>query len=202
MAEADTVYTYTGDYFGTAVFTLGQTWPSVSGVYTTADRITGSFTVADGFVPGMRQGGRVFAGVGYLPAADGGWSAAPGPMDGVLAYSFSDGHQTLTKANSTGEFYLTVGTLSLTTPDAEPMWNISIQTPGAVGGIFSYYFLERHDIGRLDADNWGKNGNCLYGGCDGSHLGTWSVTVPEPMSIVLVIAGIGGLVGARRFHRI
>ena len=48
-AHADTMYSYVGDYFGTYQST-GQ--PRVSGVYTTADRITGSFTVAEGFIPG------------------------------------------------------------------------------------------------------------------------------------------------------
>src|SRR5438552_2546315 len=94
IASADTIYTYTGDYFASG---------HLLGVYTTADRITGSFTVADGFLPDLGQGGRVFTG-------------------SILSYSFSDGHQTLTPANSTGvEFRLT-----LPAPDVDPLWFISI----------------------------------------------------------------------------
>src|SRR5439155_12418661 len=59
-AHADTMYSYVGDYFGTI---NGQ--PRVSGVYTTADRITGSFTVAEGFIPGAVLGGASFTGGGF-----------------------------------------------------------------------------------------------------------------------------------------
>jgi len=41
------------------------------------------------------------------------------------------------------------------------------------------------------------NGSSI-GLADGSHRGTWTVTtVPEPMSLLLVAAGIGGVVLAR-----
>src|SRR5947208_6727693 len=59
--HADTTYTYTGDHFGT------YPWgPRVAGVYSTEDRITGSFTVRDGFVPGATSRGAAFIGFGLL----------------------------------------------------------------------------------------------------------------------------------------
>src|SRR5438552_5969050 len=135
-AHADTVYTYTGDYFGTFVYN-GQ--PRVAGVYTTADRITGSFTVADGFVPGFTSGGATFTGFGVLPTANGDYSPSTF-MDGVLSYSFSDGHQTLTKANSTAAFYLEVPDhydLSAWGAGFRPgLWSIGITA--STRGIASY----------------------------------------------------------------
>jgi hypothetical protein len=52
--EAVTTYSYVGDHFAAAVSCCG---PTVFGVYTTGDRITGSFTVADGFIPGEQRPG-------------------------------------------------------------------------------------------------------------------------------------------------
>jgi len=168
-AHADTVYTYTGDYFGTYIY---NGFPRVSGVYTTADRITGSFTVADDFVPVPLPGGARFT-------------------DAVLHYSFTDGHQTLTEANSTGQFYLTIGYA----------WSVAIGA-AAGGGIQTYLFGDRYDYAYLDANNWGMNGQSI-GPADGSHLGTWTVTtVPEPMTLLLVVAGIGGIAAARACLRI
>ena len=46
----------------------------------------------DGFIPGKSILGAVFTGVGFV--------------DGVVAYSFSDGHQVLTKENSTATIAL------------------------------------------------------------------------------------------------
>ena len=71
-AGATTMYSYVGDVFH-----------AVSGNYSTSDRITGSLTLADGFVPNTQFSG---------------------PKDlrpGIIAYSFTDGHQTLTESNST-----------------------------------------------------------------------------------------------------
>jgi hypothetical protein len=173
-AHADTVYTYTGDYFGTyvALDGSGHSSPRVSGVYTTADRITGSFTVADGFVPVPIAGAEVLT-----PA--------------VLRYSFTDGHQTLTEANSAGNFALGHG-----------MWGIAVMT--VTGGIQTELaYGQRFDAARLDADNWGVNSGGGVDPSDGSHVGTWTVTtVPEPMTLLLVVAGIGGIAAARVCLRI
>lgn len=167
-AAADTVYTYTGDYF------VGPTYPtglaSLAGVYTTADRITGSFTVGESFVPEPRQWADRFT-------------------DGVISYAFTDGHQTLTGANSTGDFYLGLNSA------VGVAWNIWIYSP--TSGIFSWNIAGRYDVARLDADNWGGNSGCYIGGCDGSHVGTWAVSVPEPASLVLALAGLSAVAGAR-----
>jgi len=214
VAGADTIYTYAGDYFGT------YTWgPNTSGVYTTADRITGSFTVADGFIPGFTQGGAAFTGGGMLQAANGDYSPAPS-VSGVLSYSFTDGHQTLTQANSTAIMYLgiPINALNLTDGGCSPClyqyqlgaswpdgfrpgyWNIQIATP--TSGITTSLFGDRYDRAFLDAANFGMNGQAV-GPSDGSHLGTWTVqTVPDPPTIVLVAAGLlavgGGLWRRRR----
>jgi hypothetical protein len=166
-AAADTVYTYTSDYF-----------TSGAGVYTTADRITGSLTVAEGFAPAPVMAMRLVT-------------------EGVLHYAFTDGHQTLTEANSTGTFYVPRF-------DMEPLWgqhwNVSIGTPTSY--IHSDSLNGHWERGFLDANNQGGSSSGSTGRPDGSHPGTWTVTtVREPMSLGLVGAGIGGLIGARRFYR-
>jgi hypothetical protein len=73
-AEADTVYTFTGGTFN-----------YVTGVYTRGDQVTGSFVLSSSFVA----------------------VAAIGPQlvsSGIVSYSFTDGHQTLTQLNSVGNF--------------------------------------------------------------------------------------------------
>jgi len=108
-AEADTVYSYVGD-----------TFRFVQGVYTQADRITGSFVLSGSFVP----------------------VAVTGPQlvtNSVVSYNFTDGHQTLTQSNSTGTFRVGFN------PDGTPVvpgtgiptgtqgpnswWVVYIQTP-------------------------------------------------------------------------
>src|SRR5258708_25555471 len=73
-AEADTVYTFTGGTFNYA-----------TGVYTPGDQVTGSFALSSSFVPVA--------------------ATAPQPVNsGVLSYSFTDVHQTLTHLNSVRTF--------------------------------------------------------------------------------------------------
>jgi len=171
MSEADTIYSYVGDTFRTDGIDF---FAPPSGVYTLADRITGSFTVADGFVPVPVQYGAI-------------WNA------GVLTYRFTDGHQVLTESNSA-----LAGSLSLYTgtPNTFAWWSVTIVAPS--GSIATNSLYDRHDGARLGASS---AGNTCAQYCDGSHPGTWSVSVPEPMSLLLVVAGIGGLFGARRFYR-
>ena len=129
--------------------------------------------MADGFVPTHLVGGDAFT-------------------DGVLRYAFTDGHQTLTQANSIGTFNLFFAVFS----SDFTAWNIAIGAPTG-GAIYTWVFRDRQDYARLDANNWGANGSDISL-ADGSHRGTWTVTtVPEPMSLLLVAAGIGGVVLAR-----
>jgi hypothetical protein len=194
-AQAVTTYSYVGGHFGDT----GRGGPTLAGVYTTADGISGSFTVADGFQPVVGNGGRtaIFLGEGY---------------DGVLAYSFTDGHQTLTRANSTASIALRLpwsAEPSFPRPFADPslpwpsdfqadQWEVIIA--GVTGGLIRTGRLldERGDYGSLDANNYGGNFSDTQ---NSGGPGTWTATVPEPMSLLLVGAGIGGLFGARRFYR-
>src|SRR5439155_22985026 len=142
------------------------------------------------------------------------------PGGGVLGYSFTDGHQTLTPANSTASMYLGIPIEALNLVDGgcspclyryqlgaswpdgfQPTsWTIEIATP--TSWIISSSYYGRYDLGRLDADNHGGNAGCFIDGCDGSHAGTWTVSVPEPMTLLLVFAGIGGIALAHRRRRI
>jgi hypothetical protein len=169
VAEAVTTYSYVGGHFGDA----SRGVPPLAGVYTIADGISGSFTVADGFLPGdAGNGGRtaIFLGQGY---------------DGVLAYSFTDGHQTLTRANSTA-------TIALGIP-FYGQWEIRIEGVTG-GGIHTAALLDdRGDYGFLDANNYGWNDSDTQ---NSGGRGAWTATVPEPMSLGLVLTGLSALAGA------
>jgi hypothetical protein len=101
-AEADTVYTYTGDKFRYA-----------QGAYLPGDRITGSFTLSDSFVPSMVNGAQPIS---------------------FTNYSFTDGHQTLTQSNSTAIFDMSInGSGQIIIPgtpfDIHTPWGFNIRTP-------------------------------------------------------------------------
>src|SRR5437879_5288046 len=152
-ASADTIYSYVGDHF-----------TYVTGAYTTQDRILGSFRVADGFTPRSTQGGPSFT-------------------DGLLGWSFTDGHLLFTDANSTAQqFIYGPGPTGLN-------WYVSLLTPEQ-DSLIVYYIADRFDsVETRFGTGWlGQT----VGPPDGSHPGTWTITVPEPATGLLVLLGAAG----------
>lgn len=168
-ATTYTTYSYTGDHFGTQ---FGQ--PLAEGIYSTADSVRGSFTVPDDFVAVHTHQ----LPLNYTP--------------GVVNYLFTDGHQTLTERNSTSEIFWEL-VPALTGLHGE--WRLTFW--GLDGGRISTEATGwfRGDRGALDASNFGFNAST--GWSDGSHAGTWAVAMPEPASLLLTLAGLGAIVGAR-----
>jgi hypothetical protein len=94
-AQADTIYTYTGSPFQ---FTINQEPPS--GAYTTAMKVTGSFTLAAPLAPNLSNDDIT---------AD------------VLSFSFTDGRNTISDSNAVAKFF------QFTTFNI-PGWHIQLQT--------------------------------------------------------------------------
>src|SRR6267378_6703515 len=68
---------------------------------------------------------------------------------GVVSYSFTDGHQTLTQANSTGAFALAVH--PDVAIDLNCCWSVFINTP--TSGITTTMSSDRYDHAWIGADN-------------------------------------------------
>jgi hypothetical protein len=195
-AQANLIYTYTGS---TAIFTQGVYQAGV-------DRITGSFILSDDFILGLDPDRGV------------------GPSDvtsGVVSYSFTDGHQTLTSTNSTASFmvgFLADGTA--VTPGEQGSlpywWSFSIATPTTQ---MSANFINREwsmsasldpnqeiqicPDGRLcfsDPTHSGMLINSNFRADEiGGTAGTWTVQrVPEPATLILSALGIGIVMRRRR----
>jgi hypothetical protein len=184
---------------------VGDAFGLIQGVYTPLDRIIGSFVLSDTFVP------------------------TPGLehtiTQGVVSYSFTDGHQTLTQANSTGSFSAGAysnGTLAIT-PTAngyglfsDGWWDVNIRTPTS-GIQLSFQ-------GDWSIDAWmGGSAPSSFHVCSGTgstfcfddptistaHIdsfyvgnlpGKWSVQVPEEGSTALFLfASLAGLTILTRF---
>jgi hypothetical protein len=156
-------YSYVGDTFRANIA------ESIAGVYTLSDYIRGWVTVNDSFVPPLQ-------------------AHEQNMTLGVLSYSFTDGHQTLTEANSTGGFMLPIQAPVLdwsSTSGSSAWWFVGITTP--TSGIRTSFSVGRTDQAFIGPDNHGGNfGDFAYN--DGSHKGVW--TVPEPAPLVLLVAGL------------
>jgi len=126
--DANMMYSYVGDTFRSNVA------EELTGVYTLADRITGWLIVTDGFVPRLTA---------YTQDV----------TPGLVSYSFTDGHQTLTQANSTGAFALAVH--PYVAIDLNCCWSVFINTP--TSGITTTMSSDRYDHAWIGADNVGGN---------------------------------------------
>ncbi|PYN14117.1 MAG: hypothetical protein DME06_05470 [Candidatus Rokuibacteriota bacterium] len=204
-ASADELYTYTsypfffvaGDYTGV----VPALYPNPVTDNGTANRITGTFVLSDSFV-GITQGG-------------------PQPVTaGVVSYSFSDGHQTLTNNNSTGKFSFGWGPVgpivwngAVTFGDSNRGMGWDIEISSATGEIFSQSPNSGSDLyesasyngtapgcggGGYDINHGGTNGGstCLGGvgdiGVNTANLPSWTWTVQRvPEPTTLVLLGLG-----------
>jgi len=162
------------------------------------DRITGTLELSDSFAGPP------------CPSCTGIGDVTPG----VTRYSFTDGHQTLTEANSTGSFELKWrGGPVLPVPGERFEWNVIIGSTN--GGIRSVLLNnDRFDeavlgtgsvanpgAGPLEqAGNYGYN--CMLDTCfPGTGFPTWTAqTVPEPATLTLLTTALLG-VGAGVWRR-
>lgn len=178
--HAELLLTYTGLNFG-----LLDT-DRVTGAYTTADRVTGSFLFDQTFRPFPND-----------PSAPTGWATGPNPITGgVLSYSFTDGHQTLTNTNSTGVFAMTDPRQPFAPSTYNPggiWWDINLTTSAGdlIRTVFSYSGASVIDMASGPAgsgtcgvsNSWWQDCAVVTTKPDGSFTvqrGTWTVVeVPE-----------------------
>lgn len=182
-AEADTVYTFTGGTFNYA-----------TGVYVPGDQVTGSFILSTSFVPVLANAPQVV-------------------NSGVVSYSFTDGHQTLTQLNSVGNF-----SVGFNFTDGTPIlpncclggpltgWDVRIEAP--TGGILTEFTSALSG----DFTTAASFGCPNFFSCaslavisdlvpiqDGAP-GTWTMLVPEGGSTApFLFVGLAGLIILSRF---
>ncbi len=172
-AKADTLYTYVGDTFTT-----------VTGVYSRGDQVTGSLVLSGLYVPDT-------SGVGIKTVTN-----------FITSYSFTDGSQTLTQANSRlGIFQVGFnpnGTPIVPTDASNVNADWCLAIFGASGEILT------EDFGG-DYQTFASNGNSTEkilsfdkSGQPGGP-GTWSVQAPEGGTTALfLLVGLAGLTILRR----
>jgi hypothetical protein len=173
-AKADTLYSYIGDTF---TFVQGA-------VYAKGDQVTGNFVLSASFIPDPNGG--------YLQTI----------TSGVTSYSFTDGHQTFTQANSTGIFQVGLNPNYL--PDAINNWwyvdlhslTGEITTAGENHGEYLTFAA----LGSSYASIQSFDGFTYPGG-----PGTWTLQTPEGGSTALfLLAGLTILspfIGLKRVTR-
>jgi hypothetical protein len=198
-ATADTLYTYTGDPFMFA-----------QGVYSPGDRITGTFVLSGSFVP--------INGVGPQSVTN-----------FVESYSFTDGHQILTQANSTATFRVPfdlngspIGPGSLA-GGILPGWTVDIRSLAGglstdTGGDYIVYAWTGATANPLPSSCFGGIGpiSCNFASSTSVALinstgpstlydggpGIWTVHTPEEgTTLLFLLSGLAGLTLLRRFLR-
>jgi hypothetical protein len=162
-----TTYTYTGNYFQDATALP----------YTTADRVTGSFTIAT-----------------LDPDLQGIYPSYYYQVLFPLSYSFSDGVQTLTSANSTLDLDVTTDSSGSITAWAIELCATAINSGGYGEGppcvnhpeLYTLYDPYQY----YDGGYYGDGGQNDIGYNNGAR-GTWtSEIVPEPSSLPLMAAAL------------
>jgi hypothetical protein len=183
---ADVIYTYTGADFsgGPGGCPSGSCYAGAP--YTPNSYITGSFTVLSPIVidPHVAMGADMTA--------------------SVLSYSFSDGVQTLTSANSKPSIY--IGYFSGDVPSAGPVgWDLSFSGLSGNSIVTNYLYGQGTDRGALDSC-YKPTSACGYvsrgfpSSTGVNRPAVWTVTVPEPSTLLLVGFGLSAVavVGWRR----
>ena len=181
---APITYTYTGNTFGSLVSATSGLPPAVTGPYTLNDRVEGFLVFEDDLT---------------LPELSHEWQTAS-----PTTYRFTDGVQTLTPDNSTITFLF--GGSSLLNGIGS-LWSVWIEANSFLGRqgesnfITTYATLSASDDIGWQSGEYGRvsqNPNPNRG-----NPGTWSIAkVPEPMTMLLLLIGVGPLFVVSRRYRL
>jgi hypothetical protein len=183
---ADVIYTYIGADFsgGPGGCPSGSCYAGAP--YARSSYITGSFTMSSP----IRIDPSVTMGADFTAS--------------VLSYSFSDGVQTLTSANSKPHIF--IGYFSGDVPSASPVgWDLSFTGLSGNSIVTNYLYGQGTDRGALDSCS-APTSACGYVARGFSwstgvnRPAVWTATVPEPPTLLLVGFGLAAVavVGWRR----